>query len=84
MLIEGWKKAHKFWSVRLGVIGTAITAVFLAAPEAALHAWALMPEDVKTLLPPDVIKFLGVFILGSSFIARIVKQPKIHGEKDDV
>jgi hypothetical protein len=82
-LIEGWRKAYKFKSLQLGVIGTAITTVFLAAPEAALHAWALMPEDVKTRLPPDVIKFLGVFILGSSFIARIVKQPKIHGEKDE-
>jgi hypothetical protein len=82
-LIEGWQKAHKFWSVRLGVIGTALTALFLAAPEAALHAWAVMPEDVKSMLPPEVIKFMGIFILGSSFVARIVKQPKLEKKEDE-
>ncbi len=82
-LIEGWQKAHKFWSVRLGVIGTALTALFLAAPEAALHAWALMPEDVKAMLPPEIIKFMGIFILGSSFVARIVKQPKLEKKEDE-
>jgi len=82
-LIEDWKKVHKFWSVRLGIIGTALTALFLAVPDAAVHAWAFMPEDIKSSLPPELIKFVGILILGSSFVARIVKQPKLESKNDE-
>lgn len=76
-LIPDWRKSWKFWSIRLGVIGTVLTSIFLAAPDAALYAWALLPEDVKAHIHPAVIKFMGTGILALSFIARVVQQPKI-------
>lgn len=76
-LIDNWQKAWKFWSLRLGIIGTAITSVFLASPDAALYAWAILPDDLKSTLHPDLIRFVGVFVLIASFGARVVKQPKI-------
>lgn len=82
-LIDDWRKAYKFKSLQLGVIGATVTTIFLAAPEAALHAWALMPNDLKSMLPPDIIKYAGIFILGSSFVARLIDQPKIRDNKDE-
>jgi len=80
-LIDDWKKAYKFWSVRLGVAGTVIVSIFLAAPEAALYAWAALPSELKSVLPSDVIKYSGVVILALSFFARVVKQHSL--EKND-
>lgn len=81
-LINDWRKSWKFWSIRLGLIGTALTSIFLAAPEAALYAWALLPDDIKSVLPPAFIKFSGIGILALSFIARLVKQTKLEAEND--
>lgn len=77
-LIPDWRKSWKFWSIRLGVIGTVLTSIFLAAPDAALYAWALLPEDIKAHMPPAVIKFMGIGIMAASFIARVVQQPKLQ------
>ena len=83
-LINDWRKAWKFWSIQLGLIGGIITSVFLAAPEAALYAWALLPDDIKSVLPPAFIKFSGIGILALSFIARLVKQTKLEAENDGI
>lgn len=81
-LIRDWRKAWKFWSIRLGLIGTALTSIFLASPEAALYAWALLPEDIKTHMPPEVVKYMGIAILAGSFVARIIKQPKLEKKNE--
>ena len=81
-LIEDWKKAYKFWSVRLGLLGTVIVSFFLAAPEAALYAWAALPQELKSVLPADVIKYSGVVILALSFFARVVKQRSLEDGND--
>ena len=77
-LIRDWRKAWRFRSLQLGVIGTALTSLFIAAPDAALYAWALLPDDIKSHLPPGFIKYSGVGILVLSFVARLVRQPKLE------
>lgn len=79
-LIEGWHKWYRLWSIRLGLVGTAITAWFLAAPDAALSVWAIMPEDVKAVFPPDFVKYFGVGLLVLGTFARMVKQNKLREE----
>ena len=37
-LIEDWRNFWRFWSVRLGIIGSAITGVLIAFPDVALSA----------------------------------------------
>jgi len=81
-LINDWRESWKFWSIRLGLIGTALTSIFLAAPEAALYAWAALPSDLKSLINPEVIKFIGVAILVLSFIARVIRQTKLEAENE--
>lgn len=76
-LIEGWNKWHKLWSVRLNTLGAAIGAWFLASPEAVLYVWASMPDELKAVLPAEVIKFVPIYLLAAGTLARVVKQNKL-------
>lgn len=76
-LIENWRSAWRFWSIRLGILGTAIAGVFTAFPDAAYYAWAMLPADLKAYVPEQYAQLLGVFLFGSSMLARIFKQNKL-------
>jgi hypothetical protein len=84
-LIEDWRNFWRFWSVRLGVIGSALTAVLVAFPDVALSAWAMMPADLKAYLPERYMPLFGVAVFVLSLIARAIKQTKLEpkGAEDD-
>lgn len=74
----------KFWSVRLGIIGTAITSLLIAFPDAALYAWNILPADLKAFIPEKYTPLIGVAIFIASIVARLIKQKdptKQEGEK---
>lgn len=79
-LINDWRNFWRFWSVRLGVIGSALTGFFVAFPDQALQAWALLPADLKAYLPQQYMPMIGVAIFVLSLIARIIKQKKLENE----
>ena len=79
-LIDNWKEAWKFWSVQLGVLGTVVTSVLLASPDAAMVAWNTFPEEFKQFIPPHWMPFIGVGIFACSMIARVIAQQKLHRE----
>lgn len=84
-LIEDWRNFWRFWSVRLGVIGSALTGWLVAFPDQALQAWALLPADLKAYLPERYMPLVGVAIFVLSLIARAIKQTKLEpkGAEDD-
>lgn len=84
-LIEDWRNFWRFWSVRLGVIGSALTGWLVAFPDQALQAWALLPADLKAYLPERYMPLVGVAIFVLSLIARAIKQKKLEpkGAEDD-
>ena len=85
-LIEDWRNFWRFWSVRLGIIGSAITGVLIAFPDVALSAWAMMPADLKSAIPEHYMPLIGVVIFVASLIARAIKQTKLEpkeGPKDE-
>ena len=85
-LIEDWRNFWRFWSVRLGIVGSAITGVLIAFPDVALSAWAMMPADLKSAIPERYMPLIGVIILVASLIARAIKQTKLElkeGPKDE-
>ncbi|MBL3466832.1 hypothetical protein ELP57_28805, partial [Klebsiella pneumoniae] len=41
----------KTWSVKLGAIGALVGMWAQSFPDAALHAWAMLPPDIKNILP---------------------------------
>lgn len=81
-LIPNWKQSWKFWSVRFGILGTVLASIALAAPEAVLYAWAALPEDIKSHMPPAVIKWMGIGIMSLSVISRLIKQPKLEAPNE--
>lgn len=85
-LIEDWRNFWRFWSVRLGIVGSAITGVLIAFPDVALSAWAMMPADLKSAIPERYMPLIGVVIFVASLVARAIKQTKLEqkeGPKDE-
>ena len=85
-LIEDWRNFWRFWSVRLGIIGSAIAGVLIAFPDVALSAWAMMPADLKSAIPERYMPLIGVVIFVASLVARAIKQTKLEqkeGPKDE-
>ena len=81
-LIEDWRNFWRFWSVRLGIIGSAITGVLIAFPDVALSAWAMMPADLKSAIPERYMPLIGVGIFVASLIARAIKQTKLEPKEE--
>ena len=77
-LIEDWRNFWRFWSVRLGIVGSAVTAVLIAFPDVALSAWVMMPADLKSAIPERYTPLIGVVIFVASLIARVIKQTKLE------
>lgn len=70
----------KTWSVWLGTLGTTLTALFMGAPDAAITAWAYLPDDVKSTLDPGVVKMVGPFLMFMALLSQFVKQRKLAAE----
>lgn len=77
-LIEDWRDFWRFWSVRLAAVGTAITGLLVAFPDAALAAWAILPHELKSSIPPQYMPLIGVVVFALSIVARLVKQKNLH------
>lgn len=76
-LIPDIKKAHKFWSVRLGALTTLVATMVAAAPDALMAVWATLPPDLKAFIPPEYGQIIVVVLIVSSLIARLIDQPKV-------
>jgi hypothetical protein len=82
-LVPDWRLIWRHWSFRLGVIGTALTSLFLAVPDLALQVWLAMPDDLKAVIPQRYMPFVGVAIMGLSFVAKFIKQAKLEAMKSN-
>ena len=74
------KLLWKTWSIWLGTAGTALSAAFYAFPDAAIAAWAYLPDDVKATLDPAVVKLIGPFLMFMALMSQFVKQRKLAAE----
>ena len=81
VLIDDWRQCWRFWSIRLGALGSALTGFFIAWPEAALHAWALLPEELRAAIPPHLMPLIGVGVFVLAMVARLLKQSKLQKGK---
>lgn len=77
-LIAGWQKWYRFWSTRLGLIGTAIATFLIANPDIANTLWLNLPSEIKAAIPPDYMPLIGVSIFFVSLLAKFVAQPKLQ------
>ncbi|MCW2763993.1 MAG: hypothetical protein JWR85_4194 [Marmoricola sp.] len=75
--IDNIKVWYKFWSIRLGVVGSAIVSLFVMIPDAAIGMWNFMPETFKNFIPPQYMPMVGVFLFVLGMVARLVKQRRL-------
>ncbi len=71
------KLLWKTWSVWLGTIGTLLAAF----PDIAITTWSFLPPDVKSLLSPSVINFIGPFLMVMAIMSQFVKQRGLDAER---
>lgn len=80
-LIEHWNLIWKKWSVRFTALGVALYGYLLAAPDAIIGMWSMLPEEFKSVLPVDYAKWIPftLFVLG--LLSQYVKQQKLENER---
>jgi hypothetical protein len=69
-LIDDWRSAWRFWSLRLQSMGLAL----LALAEPLSQALAQLPEDVRASVP--LLQWLAMILVGGGMLARLIKQGK--------
>lgn len=65
-LIPNWRKGYKMLSVQAMSLSTAI-----------LGTWALLPDDLKAVLPTQVVIWVSVGLLVVGILGRFVDQPGV-------
>lgn len=76
-LVPNWRKLHKAWSVRLGVVATALTSALIAFPELAMQVWQWLPGEFKTFLPEQYMPLVGVVLFVLSLLAKFIEQQSL-------
>lgn len=76
-LIDEARQWYKFWSVKLQAIGLSIMLVAIEYPGAAIHAWAILPPEMKKLIPTNYLMYVGLTVFVLAIIAVFVKQDNI-------
>lgn len=76
-LIPQWREWHRFWSVRLQLLGAAILTLALETPNALLTVWSMVPADLRTELPEGTGKWIGIAVIALGIVARFIRQPKL-------
>lgn len=77
-ILNDWREVRKRWSLWLAGAGTSFLGWFVTAPESAFTAWAMLPEDLKAHLPPQVVAHIGFALLVMSLLAQFVNQRQLQ------
>lgn len=70
-----WRDASRWWSVRLSAFGSLLYAAMLLMPERLLDLWAMMPVELRALLPARAGDWLGMILFALVIVARLLPQP---------
>lgn len=73
---------HKTWSVRLNALAFTIGGWLVAFPDAAMHAWGILPPDIKSILPPNTMQIISYVLIGASVLSQYVRQNKLTPPED--
>lgn len=78
-LVDDWKRAWRWWSMRFNAAGIAVLAFVQFEPGAVLWVWNMMPGEVRRFLPPNFLLWVGLGLFLLSMLSRVVKQEKKDG-----
>lgn len=71
-VVDDWRNAWKWASVRLAALGGVIVAAITGAPGFAKELWDQLPQDVRTTLPV----WAPVLVTALPILVRLYKQGK--------
>ena len=74
--IDNVDKWWRLWSIRFGILGTAI----LAFPDTVYQVWLTIPPEIRPEFLSVHIDKLGMIMMIASVLSRVIKQPKLIGE----
>lgn len=74
MLIQNWRQAWRWWSVRVSALGALLTALLLAAPDLAIALWQALPPELAALLPRHAELLVPLGLQLAAAIARVIRQ----------
>ena len=73
----------KTWSVRLGAAGALVGVWAQSFPDAALHAWAMLPPDIKDIVPANIVAMISPALVVLAILSQYVRQPKLKEKADE-
>ncbi|WOE40679.1 N-acetylmuramoyl-L-alanine amidase [Acinetobacter chinensis] len=77
-LIENWKQGYKLKSVQIGALSAIFYALILFCDQ-FIQVWNLIPQDLKNYIPEQWKEIVGCFVGVAMILARLKKQPELHG-----
>lgn len=67
-----WPKRMSTWFEAAAI---ALFTLITVAPDAITSAYLLLPPDVRTTIPQEWIKWVGIFLIACGSISKIIQQP---------
>lgn len=71
-LVDGWRGAWRWASIRLGAVASLVGAYIWTAPDTALNVLNALPPETRAYLSPVV----GIALFALITAARVVHKPR--------
>lgn len=81
--VSYWRKWWKLHSTWLNLAGIGILTFLELAPQKAIEAWVVLPQEFKSEIPHDYLKYVALVLWVMAFFARFIKQKKLDKEVSD-
>ena len=70
-LVDNWRRLHRAFSVQAMALAAAIQG-----------AWPSVPDDLKAVLPHNLVHWISILLLVAGIAGRFVDQGAITAQKD--
>lgn len=71
----------KAWSVWLSTAGATLMVFLMSAPDTLLSAWNSLPDEIKSLIPPQWLSYIGPGLVMLGVVSQFIRQRKLLEEK---
>lgn len=75
--VPDWKDWHKWWSMRLAMVVSALVSGLTTYPDVAFGLYKELPPEIRSVMP-----VIGFVLFGLVFLSRVVTQKKLQGRND--
>jgi len=76
LLIPNWRRAWRWWSVRVSALAALLATFAIAAPDLVAQIWAQLPPELLGRLPASAQMIVPLILSLAQILARVLKQPE--------